>query len=98
MRILLTGSQGKVGSTTARHFAAAGHDVIGVDLARGVYDAPTAADPFPSTYIQADLEDAGAVFALVARFKPDAIVHVAAIPDPCHVCLARPPQKKPARP
>ena len=51
---------------------------------RGVYDAPLANSGFPSTYIQADLEDAGAVFAIVARFKPDAIVHVAAIPDPCH--------------
>ena len=85
MRIILTGCQGKVGSTTAAHFTSAGHDVIGVDLARAVYDAPIPGDyTFPSTYIQADLEDAGAVFALVARFKPDAIVHVAAIPDPCH--------------
>ena len=85
MRILLTGSQGKVGSVTAAHFAAAGHDVVGVDLPRAVYDAPLpGGGGFPDTYIQADLEDAGAVFALVARFKPDAIVHVAAIPDPTH--------------
>jgi UDP-glucose 4-epimerase len=85
MRILLTGCQGKVGSVTAAHLKAAGHDVVGVDLPRAVYDAPLpGGGGFPDTYIQADLEDAGAVFALVARFKPDAVVHVAAIPDPTH--------------
>ena len=82
--ILVTGCQGKVGSTVAAHFAREGFDVVGVDLLRGVYDTPTPGDGFPATYIQADLEDAGACFALVARFKPAAIVHVAAIPDPCH--------------
>jgi nucleoside-diphosphate-sugar epimerase len=79
MRILVTGSQGKVGSVTCATLAKEGHDVIGTDLSRGVYDTPQG-DTFAATYIQADLEDAGAVFAMIARFRPDAVVHIAAIP------------------
>lgn len=63
---------------------AAGHDVVGVDIVRGIYDAPAADDSFPPKYLQLDLCDAGSVYATVARFKPDAVVHIAAIPDPTH--------------
>ena len=80
MRILDTGCQGKVGSVTCATLAKAGHEVIGTDLTRGIYDAPDGSGSFPATYIQADLEDAGAVFAMVARFRPDAVIHIAAIP------------------
>jgi len=83
--ILVTGSQGKVGRHVVANLAARGVHVVGVDLARGVYD--TWAGPssgWPETYIQADLLDAGAVFSTVARFAPAAVVHVAAIPDPTH--------------
>jgi nucleoside-diphosphate-sugar epimerase len=49
------------------------------DVARGVFDTPGASDPW--NYQQADLCDAGEVFSMVARFQPDAVVHIAAIPD-----------------
>lgn len=39
---------------------------------------------WPETYFQADLLDAGAVYSCIARTKPDAVIHVAAIPDPTH--------------
>ena len=82
--VLVTGCQGKVGRHVAAAFKAHGWKVVGIDLARGIYDAPKENDPFPETYIQCDLADAGAVFSTVARFKPDAVCHVAAIPDPTH--------------
>lgn len=81
---LVTGCQGKVGRHVVKHCIAAGIEVVGVDLARGIYDAPEAGDPFPKVYIQADLQDAGAVYSTIARFKPDSVIHVAAIPDPTH--------------
>lgn len=66
---------------------AAGHETIGVDLPRGEYDTPLpgAANPWPDTYISGDLaSDSGLMMSCVARFKPDAIIHVAAIPNPEH--------------
>jgi len=44
-----------------------------------VFDTPGQKDPW--NYQQADLCDAGEVFSMVMRFKPDAVVHIAAIPD-----------------
>ena len=82
--VVVTGSQGKVGRHVASTFKAAGWTVVGVDLGRGIYDTPKKDDIFPEVYIQMDLTDAGAVYSTVARFKPDAVVHVAAIPDPTH--------------
>lgn len=84
MKVVVTGSLGKVGRHTVAQLLAAGHFVVGVDLGRGVHDAPIAGEASPQVYVQADLEDAGSVYAIVARFKPDAVVHVAAIPDPTH--------------
>jgi UDP-glucose 4-epimerase len=84
MRVLITGSQGKVGLHLTRAFRESGHTTVGIDLARGVYDTPAAEGPFPDEYIQADLCDAGAVYSTIARFRPDAVVHNAAIPDPTH--------------
>jgi nucleoside-diphosphate-sugar epimerase len=67
-------------------FADAGHDVLGVDLVRPVFDAGVVV---PGRYVQADLTDAGSAFAVVAG--ADAVVHTAAIPqptgNPAHVVL-----------
>ncbi len=84
MRILVTGSTGKVGRHVVQSFLAKGDFVIGIDLARGVFDTPLETDP--SVYMQADLLDAGAVYSCISRFTPDAVVHVAAIPDRAVVC------------
>ncbi|RKR76434.1 NAD-dependent epimerase/dehydratase family protein [Frondihabitans australicus] len=77
MRVVVTGSRGKVGRATVRAFVDAGHDVVGVDLVRPVFDA---GEVVPGRYVMADLTDAGSAFSVVAG--ADAVVHVAAIPQP----------------
>ncbi|MGQ3328874.1 NAD-dependent epimerase/dehydratase family protein [Halorubrum sp. FL23] len=74
--ILVTGSCGGVGSWTVDHFAAAGHEVVGVDLRTP-----------PGTrenveFKAADLTDYGETKQLIEAADPDAAVHLAAIPDP----------------
>ncbi|HMJ37415.1 MAG TPA: NAD(P)-dependent oxidoreductase [Baekduia sp.] len=79
MKLLITGVHGKVGRATVAAAQAAGHLVTGVDLGRPSFDRP---DPGAPRYQQADLTDAGAAYALVARTRFDAVIHVAAIPEP----------------
>lgn len=83
--MLVTGGLGKVGVRVVQAFQSQPADgglpwqVVSTDVARGVFDTPAATDPW--NYQQADLTDAGVVFAMVMRFKPDVVVHIAAIPD-----------------
>ena len=84
MKVLITGSQGKVGKHVVARCKQLGIETIGVDLARGEYDTYVASSAWPQTYWQCDLSDAGAVYSAIATFKPDAVIHVAAIPDPTH--------------
>jgi UDP-glucose 4-epimerase len=79
MKLLITGSGGKVGRATVAAALAAGHEVTAVDLHRASFDRP---DPGAPRYVQADLTDAGSAFALLARTRFDAVVHSAAIPEP----------------
>ena len=77
MKVVVTGSRGKVGRAATQALVDAGHDVLGVDLVRPVFDAGVVV---PGRYQMADLTDAGSAFAVVAG--ADAVVHVAAIPQP----------------
>lgn len=79
MKLLITGSGGKVGRATVDAAVAAGHKVTAVDLHRASFDRP---EPGAPRYQQADLTDAGAAFALLARTRFDAVIHAAAIPEP----------------
>jgi UDP-glucose 4-epimerase len=79
MKLLITGSGGKVGRATVAAALAAGHKVTAVDLQRASFDRP---EPGAPRYVQADLTDAGAAFALLARTRFDAVIHAAAIPEP----------------
>ena len=77
MKVVVTGSRGKVGRAATQAFVDAGHDVLGVDQVRPVFDAGIVV---PGRYEQADLTDAGSAYADVAG--ADAVVHIAAIPQP----------------
>ena len=79
MKILVTGSRGKVGAATVTALHEAGHEVTACDLGAAVFER---GEPGAPSYLQADLTDAGDAFALVRGH--DAIVHAAAIPDPQH--------------
>src|SRR3712207_5775754 len=77
MRVLVTGARGKVGRATVAALAEAGHDVRATDLFPPVFERPEPEEP---EYVQADLTDAGDVFAVVRG--AEAVVHAAAIPEP----------------
>ena len=78
MRVLITGSRGKVGRATVAACLAAGHRVTGLDLSPPTFER---GDPHEGAYVQANVADAGDAYAIVARGF-DAIVHAAAIPEP----------------
>lgn len=77
MKVVVTGSRGKVGRAATQALVDAGHDVTGVDLVRPVFDAGVMV---PGKYVMADLTNAGSAYAVVAG--ADAVVHIAAIPQP----------------
>jgi nucleoside-diphosphate-sugar epimerase len=74
-RILVTGSAGRFGRSVVAALAEAGHEVIGVDVAPG--SPPDCAATLP-----ADLTDLGEAFEVMARFRPAAVVHLAAVATP----------------
>ena len=79
MRVLVTGARGKVGVAAVAELQRAGHEVTATDLGAPEYRALS---PGEAPYLQADLTDAGAVYAIVRGM--DAVVHAGAIPDPLH--------------
>ena len=74
--ILVTGACGGVGSWTVEHLAREGHDVVGVDL-RTPQGTRENVD-----FKAADLTDYGETKQLIEAADPDAVCHLAAIPDP----------------
>jgi nucleoside-diphosphate-sugar epimerase len=79
MKVVVTGSAGKVGKATVAALTAAGHEVRAVDVAPPVFERPAPGEP---EYVQADLTDAGDAFAVTR--DADAVVHAAALPEPTH--------------
>jgi nucleoside-diphosphate-sugar epimerase len=81
MKVLVTGAHGKVGRALVPALMRAGHDVRATDLTRPDFDRVL--DPrLAIDYVQADLTDAGACYALARGC--DVVVHTAAIPQPIH--------------
>jgi UDP-glucose 4-epimerase len=79
MRVLVTGSMGKVGSAALGCLQARGHEVVATDRGAPVHEAD---EPGAPRYVQADLTDSAAAYHLVRGC--DGVVHAAAIPDPTH--------------
>ena len=79
MRVLVTGSAGKVGRAAVEALQVAGHEVRATDIVPPVFERPEDDDP---EYIQADVTDAGEMFAVMRGM--DAVVHAAALPEPTH--------------
>lgn len=74
MRVLVTGSAGRLGRSTSAVLAAHGHDVVGVDVDRA--ETPGVRE------LVADLLDQGALRTLMTEVCPDAVVHLAGIAVP----------------
>lgn len=74
MRIVVTGGAGRLGRAVIAGLVAREHDVCSVDVSA---DAPPGARAFPT-----DLRDAGEAYAALAGFRPDRVVHLAAIAVP----------------
>jgi UDP-glucose 4-epimerase len=75
MRVVVTGGSGRAGSFTVRELAAAGHEVVNLDIARPPADLPGA-------FVQLDLTDVGEVYDVLAQFRPEGVCHLAANPSP----------------
>ncbi|MEK0081914.1 dTDP-glucose 4,6-dehydratase [Benzoatithermus flavus] len=82
MNILVTGGMGFIGSALVRHLLAeSGHSVVNVD--KLTYAAsPEALGAFASDprhrFERADIADPAAIAGIFARYRPDAVVHLAA--------------------
>ncbi|MFG3439766.1 NAD-dependent epimerase/dehydratase family protein [Nonomuraea sp. NPDC047897] len=74
-RTLVTGSAGRLGRSVVTALAQAGHEVIGVDVVPGT---PAAA----AHTLPADLTNLGEAYDVMAHFRPDVVVHLAAIATP----------------
>jgi UDP-glucose 4-epimerase len=79
MRVLVTGSRGKVGKAAVAVLLEAGHEVRATDVAPPTFERPLEGEP---EYIQADVADAGEMFAVAPGVE--AVVHAAALPEPTH--------------
>lgn len=77
MKVVVTGSAGKVGKATVAALMEAGHEVRAVDVLPPIFERPGENEP---DYMQAQLTDAGDAFAVVRGM--DAVVHAAALPEP----------------
>jgi UDP-glucose 4-epimerase len=75
MRVVVTGGSGRAGTFTVRELAAAGHEVVNLDIARPPRD-------LPGDFVQLDLTDAGEVYDVFSQLRPTGVCHLAANPSP----------------
>ncbi|MDH4610257.1 dTDP-glucose 4,6-dehydratase [Pseudomonas sp. BN102] len=82
MRILVTGGAGFIGSALIRHVLThTSHDVLNLDkltYAGNLESLATVADNPRYQFLQADIADSQVVGQALARFQPDAVMHLAA--------------------
>lgn len=75
VRVVVTGGSGRGGVEVVRAVAASGHEVVNVDRR-----PPT--EELPAGFLLAELDDAGAVYDVLAQVHPEGVCHLAAIPTP----------------
>ena len=81
MRLMVTGGAGFIGSAVVRKAIADGHIVLNVDkltYAANLENVAGVADHDDYQFAQKDICDQPAMTALMAEFKPDAVMHLAA--------------------
>ena len=75
MRVMVTGGSGRLGRSVVDGLADAGHEVISIDVV-------TAPGGKAAQSLPADLTDLGQAYGVMARYRPEAVVHLAAIAVP----------------
>jgi dTDP-glucose 4,6-dehydratase len=82
MRIIVTGGAGFIGSAVCRHFILnLGHDVVVIDkltYAGNLASLAPVASSARYAFEKLDICDTGAIRAIFSKYRPDAIVHLAA--------------------
>lgn len=81
MRLMVTGGAGFIGSAVVRKAIAGGHAVLNVDkltYAANLDNVASVADDVRYAFAQKDICDQAAMTGLMADFKPDAVMHLAA--------------------
>jgi UDP-glucose 4-epimerase len=74
MRVLVTGGAGYVGSEAVAQLAGAGHDVVVFD---SLFQGHRAAVDPRAEFVDGDLSDRSAIDAVIARHRPEGILHFA---------------------
>ena len=77
MRIAITGSEGFIGVRLVSMLTAAGHRVLGIDNLSLGQPVPPEGDRYAFTHV--DICSAGSLHDVLEVFRPDQIVHLAAI-------------------
>ena len=81
MKILVTGGAGFIGSAVVRQAIRDGHEVVNLDALTYAANLANVApvDNAPGyAFVKADITDRDSIDAILARHKPDAIMHLAA--------------------
>ena len=79
--VLVTGAAGFIGSHTVDRLLAEGHEVVGVDNFRSGHreNLKDADKSSRFSFFEADISEPGVLDSRVSEFKPDAIIHLAAL-------------------